>query len=163
MESSMSLEERKEARAYAWAYFALHADQRMKIFNFFIVLAGIILGALSAMRGVFPEAKLLAGFPVLLVFVSFVFWRLEVRTRWLVRNGETALRFLDEQWSVGPLPDGTPHFMRLFDRDEHFRSALGSRWWTKCKIPISYGDCFRLTYLVSGLIGVILAVWIIGT
>jgi hypothetical protein len=30
----MTPEDRKEARTYAWAYFAVHADQRMKLFNF---------------------------------------------------------------------------------------------------------------------------------
>jgi hypothetical protein len=28
----MTPDERKDARAYAWGYFALHADQRMKLF-----------------------------------------------------------------------------------------------------------------------------------
>jgi hypothetical protein len=31
----MTPDERNAARTYAWNYFALHADQRMKLFNFF--------------------------------------------------------------------------------------------------------------------------------
>ncbi len=37
----MRLEERKEARTYAWGYFALHADQWVKLLNFFLILRSI--------------------------------------------------------------------------------------------------------------------------
>lgn len=33
-------------RTYAWSYFAYHADQRMKTFNFFLIVAGLFAGAL---------------------------------------------------------------------------------------------------------------------
>ena len=48
---TMTTDELKEARSYAWHYFALHADQRMKLFNLFLILSGLILGA-------FPSAGL---------------------------------------------------------------------------------------------------------
>ena len=56
----MTPEELRDARSYAWDYFALHADQRMKLFNFFLVLAGLILGAFPAVRGMAPGTKLVA-------------------------------------------------------------------------------------------------------
>src|SRR5580704_16155126 len=33
---------------HAWRYFALHANQRMSLFNFFLVLAGLISAGLAA-------------------------------------------------------------------------------------------------------------------
>ncbi len=155
----MTPDERKEARTYAWGYFALHADQRMKLFNFFLILSGLILGAFPAVRGMAPGAKVVALFPLLLVLTAFIFWRLEERTRRLVKNGEDALRFLDEQWSLDPLPDKTPHYLRLVERDDHLMKIIKTCWWEKC-LPMSYAVSFRITYLMIGSVGLMLAVWV---
>ena len=76
----MTPDERKEARTYVWGYFALHADQRMKLFNFFLILSGLILGAFPAVRGMASGTKTVALLPLLLVLTAFIFWRLEKRT-----------------------------------------------------------------------------------
>jgi hypothetical protein len=73
----MTPEERKDARNYAWSYFALHADQRMKIFNFFLILSGLILGAFPAVLRLAAGAKVVAMLPLLLILTAFIFWRLE--------------------------------------------------------------------------------------
>jgi len=99
---TLTPEERREARSYAWGYFALHADQRMKLFNFFLILSGLILGAFPAVRAMAPGTKLVGVLPLLLVLSAFTFWRLDVRTRHLVKNAEAALRFLDGEWPVQP-------------------------------------------------------------
>jgi hypothetical protein len=124
----MTPDERKDARTYAWGYFALHADQRMKLFNFFLILSGLILGAFPAVRGMAAGAKVVALLPLLLVLTAFIFWRLEERTRRLVKNGEDALRFLDDQWSLETLPDETPHYLRLFERDDYLMKVVKKRW-----------------------------------
>ncbi len=152
----MTPDERKEARTYAWGYFALHADQRMKLFNFFLILSGLI----AAVRGMAAGAKVVALLPLLLVLTAFIFWRLEERTRRLVKNGEDALRFLDEQWPLEPLPDKTPHYLRLFERDDYLMEVLKSRWWTRRLVPISYADSFRIAYLMIGGLGLVLATWV---
>lgn len=156
----MAPDERKEARAYAWGYFALHADQRMKLFNFFLILSGLILGAFPAVRGAVPGAKAVALLPLLLVLTAFIFWRLEERTRGLVKNGENALRFLDEQWPLESLPDKTPHHVRLFARDDYHMEMVKKRWWAKRLVPISYADSFRIAYLMIGGVGLVLAAWV---
>jgi len=156
----MTPDERKEARTYAWGYFALHADQRMKLFNFFLILSGLILGGFPAVRGMAPGAKAVALLPLLLVLTAFIFWRLEERTRQLVKNGEDALQFLDGQWPAEQLSDGTPHYLRLFERDDYLMNAVKKRWWAKWLVPISYADSFRVAYLMMGLVGTGLAVWV---
>jgi hypothetical protein len=128
--------------------------------NFFLILSGLIIGAFPAVRGMAPRAKAVALLPLLLVLTAFVFWRLEERTRRLVKNGEDALRFLDEQWPIKSLPDGTPHYMRLFDRDDHLMEPVKRRWWAKRLVPISYADCFRVAYVMIGLVGGVLAAWV---
>src|SRR3989442_14161765 len=98
----MTPEEWKEARTYAWGYFAVHADQRMELFNFFLILSGLIIGAFPAGRGMAPKAKAVALLPLLLLLAAFIFWRVQERTRRLVKNDENALRFLDEA-CAGPV------------------------------------------------------------
>jgi hypothetical protein len=156
----MTPDERKEARTYAWNYFALHADQRMKLFNFFLILSGLVLGAFPAVRSMAPSAKVVALLPMLLVLTAFIFWRLEERTRRLVKNGEDALRFLDEQWSIETLPDKTTHYLRLFERDDYLMEVVKQRWWAKRLVPISYADSFRIAYLMIGGVGLVLTVWV---
>src|SRR6266851_4338107 len=131
---AMTPEERRDARAYAWGYFALHADQRMKLFNFFLILA------------------------------AFTFWRLEERTRGLVKRGEEALRFLDERWPVDALlPDETPHVLRLIERDDYLTDRIKQRWTVKRLrlMPISYADSFRLVYVTMAGVGLVLAAWVL--
>lgn len=159
----MTPEEWREARAYAWNYFALHADQRMKLFNFFLILAGLILGAFSAVRGMAPSTKLILFLPLLMTLSALIFWRLDERTRSLVTRGEEALRFLDEQWPVQPLmPDGTPHVLRLVQRDEYVLNGLKTHWTVLGLrlLPISYADSFRAVYLTIGGLGFALAAWV---
>lgn len=154
----MTPEELREARAYAWGYFALHAEQRMKLFNFFLILSGLILGAFPAVRRMAPGMKIVALLPVLLAVTAFIFWRLEERTRALVKNGEEALKFLDEQWSVSAvLPDTTPHYLRLIERDDYHTKLLKERWWANRLVPISYSNNFRIVYLAMAGVGLILA------
>jgi hypothetical protein len=156
----MTPDERKEARTYAWGYFALHADQRMKLFNFFLILSGLILGAFPAVQSMAAGLKVVAFLPMLLVLTAFIFWRLEERTRRLVKNGEDALRFLDEQWPLEELPDKTPHYLRLVARDDYHMDQIKKRWWSKRLVPISYADSFRIAYLMIGGVGFVLAVWV---
>lgn len=156
----MTPDERRDARTYAWGYFALHADQRMKLFNFFLILSGLILSAFPAVRGMAAGTKVVALLPLLLVLTAFVFWRLEERTRRLVKIGEDALRFLDEQWSLETLPDKTPHYLRLLERDDYLMKVVKKRWWAKRLVPISYADSFRIAYLMIGGVGLVLAAWV---
>jgi hypothetical protein len=156
----MTPEERKEARTYAWGYFALHADQRMKLFNFFLILSGLILGAFPAVKGIAAGSRVVSLLPLLLVLAAFVFWRLEERTRRLVKNAETALRFLDNEWPLEPLSDQTPHYLCLFERDDYLTGLLKGRWWMRRLVPISYADNFRIVYLMVGGAGLVLAAWV---
>jgi hypothetical protein len=155
----MTPDEYKEARTYVWGYFALHADQRMKLFNFFLILSGLILGAFPAVRGMAPGTKLPGLLPLLLVLSALTFWRLDERTRHLVKNAEAALRFLDQQWAVDPLPDGSPHYLCLVARDDYLTAAK-KKWWARRVVPVSYTESFRIVYMIIGGVGLVLAVWV---
>jgi hypothetical protein len=115
-----SAEMNKVFRDYAWKYFALHADQRLKTFQFFITLAtALIGGTLIFLRYDESHHKWIAVLGFLLCFLAFVFWKLDHRTSALVKNGENALKFLDAR---SDLPDaqGEPHPLAIFARDDYF-------------------------------------------
>ena len=81
-----------------------------------------------------------------------------------MKNGEDALKYLDEQWSVDPLlPDETPHVLRLIERDDYLTDRIKERLTVKRLrlMLISYADSFRLVYLTLAGVGLILAVWVL--
>jgi|ERR1051325_760331 hypothetical protein len=152
----------KEARGYAWGYFSLHADQRMKLFNFFLSLSGLLIAAVPAVRSIAPGTKLVVILPLFLSFSAFVFWRLDERTRQLVKNAENAIKFLDQLWPVPPVEgDGLPHCLRLIERDEHITKKLKENSFGKLGLPITYNHSFRLVFLMTAGLGFALAAWVI--
>ena len=142
-------------RKYAWDYFALHADQRLRAFHFYILLSTAVLGGFGLLlrNGEFHPWMSVAGF--LLVFLSFVFWKLDNRTRQLVKLGENALKYLDAQFNLPDL-DGKPNALCLFQREFVDTAALNR--WPLSSGHFSYARCFRWMFLMFALVGIVIAV-----
>src|SRR6266853_2054763 len=139
-------------REYAWNYFALHAEQRLKAFHFFIILATTILGGFLLLFRYGQSHKWTAVLGILLALLSFVFWKLDVRTRTLVKNGEDALKFLDAQHGL-PNIDGVPHPLRMFSRDDYLTNR--SPFFPLLTGHFSYLRCFNYVFVVFALIGLV--------
>lgn len=142
-------------RTYAWSYFSFHADQRMKAFNFFLVVAGLLTGVIIALMKEILRPLALCPLGVVLAFLAVVFWRLDQRNRQLVKNGETALRHLDGLHEL-PKQDGKPHPLCLIARDEADwkeprRSLLRKGYH-------SYTNLFGCIFLIFFSIGIYLAI-----
>ena len=60
-------------REYAWDYFAVHAEQRLKAFHFYILLSTAIIGGFGLLIRNGEFHKWMALFGLLLLFFSFVF------------------------------------------------------------------------------------------
>jgi hypothetical protein len=137
-------------RQYAWDYFALHADHRLRAFHFYILLSTALVGgfALSVRNGGFQMWMSILG--LLLVFFSFVFWKMDVRTRQLVKNAENALKFLDAQHGLENQSD-LPHPLRLFAREEQMSSKL--RDFPLISGHFSYARCFRWVFSMFAIVG----------
>jgi hypothetical protein len=142
----------EEVWEHAWKYFELHANQRMSMFNFFVILVGLVFAGLAAslqLSGALGLAG--AGLGVLLAGMSFVFWKLDQRTAFFLKHAEQALI----AWESRIEPT-----YRLFVNErsrtaEQDSGRLWSRQWT-------YGRSFRVVFVVTGLLGVAGAMLAIG-
>jgi hypothetical protein len=136
-------------RTYAWAYFSFHADQRMKTFNFFLIVAGLVSGGIVTLMRDSGNPWIVAPLGLALSMLCLLFWRLDQRNHVLVRNGEAALKFLDSQHNL-PADDGTPHVLCIFERDDFKRRGESRSLFRKGYF--SYSQVIRYVYsLFAGL------------
>ena len=65
---------------YAWNWFSFHAEQRTKMFNFMLVVLGIVLGGFVTLfdKGLYPQAMGLSVFGMLM---TLAFYFLDKRNR----------------------------------------------------------------------------------
>jgi hypothetical protein len=158
----MNHESSKEnLRKYAWDYFQLHASQRLTTFNFYIVISSAIVTVLFTVfekTYKVPSLGILLGF--LLIFFSFVFWKLDSRTKFLIKQAEEALKYLESISDVGEGTEQTPHVTQIFMREDHISNISkrgSSSLWNR---SLTYSDCFNLVFFAfstTGLLGIILS------
>lgn len=148
-----------EIRNHAWNYFALHAQQRMSAFQFFITLEIGLAGAvfLAVQTGTAEGFRPFALIGILMAILAFVFWKIDQRTRDLIKNAERSLQkveaFLSSHSSMGdPLP---------FSADPQVKGQIGA-------IPLisgrlTYSQSFGVIFLGCGALGICVAVWLFLT
>ena len=149
----------KEQREYAWNYFQLHASQRMASFNFFVVISALFTAGLAGTFGHdFDHHWLGMVLGLGLMIVSFTFWNLDQRVRFLIKHAETALKDLEKTWLDDP-EEGSTSNVALFCLEERrtIEAKAGcdmrpSTW------HMSYAQCFAVTYVLFGTIGLVGAI-----
>jgi len=116
-----------KVRDHAWSYFDFHARQRTQMFQFFILAAGLLGGAIG-LRGSPVEnywLLALAG-----AFVSLGFLTLDRRNAEFVHKAEELLQYTEERLlgRLGPVPDrhGNARVPGVFWRDHEW-----DRWARK--------------------------------
>lgn len=140
---------------YAWAYFSFHADQRMKTFNFFIILAGLVSGGIVTLMRDNDNPWIVAPLGLALSMLCLLFWRLDQRNHVLVSNGEAAVKFLDSQHDLAT-SGGTPHVLCIFERDDFNRKGESRSLFRKGYF--SYSQVIRYVYGLFACLGVFFAV-----
>ncbi len=139
--NDLAMDLNRVARQHAWKYFEIHAAQRMSIFNFFLVLSGLVLAGIA---GCISQGAKLKSEQIFLgmglMAVSLIFWKLEQRTALLVKHAEKALVELERD---------IPACARLFSTEPSAteRARREHAVWT-------YGLSFRLVFWTTGLSGV---------
>lgn len=134
-----------EARGleHAWRYFALHAEQRMTVFNFFVASAGLTLTGLAwtLSEGV-KYWPLGAAAGVSAAALSFIFWRLDQRGAQLVKTAEAAMVALE---------NGLPTSAAVTTAE---RQLTSNGAWMGLSTPWTFGRSFRLLFAVVFLLGI---------
>jgi hypothetical protein len=153
----MEQQARNETRDYAWKYFALHADQRLRAFNFYLVLVALVLGGLLAYLkdARSPAYAAPAGF--LLAILSYIFWRLDGRSQEFIKHCESVLKAIEKDISGDQIPEG----LRLFIGEETKTQQLRKERGTPGLNPISwvrghfgYYACFKAAFVLFALVGI---------
>ena len=122
---------------HAWNYFELHAQQRISVFNYFVVLSGILAAGLAAsVQGPERLASVGVALGALLILLSFVFWKLDQRTAFLIKHAEEVLKACE--------PTTAPLFSDEETKTDTAKAQTSI--WT-------YGRSFRTIFLVIGAAG----------
>jgi hypothetical protein len=137
-------------RKQAWDYFQLHANQRLAVFNFYIVISGVASTAYFASFN--SDSSLRFARPALaalLCLIAFVFWKLDQRTKTLVKNAERALMLYESK-------DETDCLCKVFTQEALDSETMQQAPWRflPWKWRLSYSDCFNFVFAVFFLLGI---------
>lgn len=80
---------RKLALEHGWNWFRYHAEQRLTMIRFYLVIIAASATAFFAAIGPYPEAA--AGASFFGFVCSLLFWRLDARVSYLIKVGEAAI------------------------------------------------------------------------
>lgn len=154
----------KDQTEYAWNYFQLHAGQRMSLFNFFVVISALLTGGLATSMSndnEFEHALIGILLGSGLMIVSFVFWKLDQRVRYLIKHAETTLKRIER--CLLPEDESQDNSSALFSAEERQTEKLPKvSSWKFWKLHMHYSECFKLMYITFaaiGFFGMILAIW----
>jgi len=139
-------------RKQAWDYFQLHASQRMTIFNFYLISSSLIATCYFASFKV--DSNLQGARPilsVLLCMIAFVFWKLDQRTKFFIKNAENTLKYFERL-------EAADKATKVFTNEEEYTTAKRPRGWRRILFlfyHLSYSDCFNLVFLTFFVIGAV--------
>lgn len=130
---------------HAWRYFELHANQRIIIFNYFLVVSGALsAGLATALQGSQRFSSLGIMLGILLIVVSFVFWKLDQRVSYLIKHSESIITDLEQNLTIKKA-----HVFRL--EPEKSKEVLNEGyWWSR---HWTYGSSFRFVFITMALFG----------
>jgi len=127
----------------AWRFFHLHAQQRMTVFNFYLIITGLVSAGLSACVIQMEKLSLAAGvLGLFLSFVSFIFWKLDQRVSLMIKASEKSIVDIENQLAL-PIEC-------IFTED----SGSLNKSYFFVRSPWTYGRCFRLSFFVVGMVGI---------
>lgn len=130
----------KDTLDHAWRYFALHAGQRMSMFNYFVIVFGVVSAGLAGCLRTEGKLRLLGvALGLALAVVSFVFWKLDQRTAFLIKHAEAALAEAEDAYSVQAA------LFRREPQDTADAKMVAGMW--------TYGKSFRTVFFLGGGFG----------
>jgi hypothetical protein len=155
----------EDLRDHAWKHLTFHAEQRIKTFNFYVLFATIVTGGLLAFL---KEAKhpWIGTFPAaMLMFISFVFWKLDKRSRELLDFSRSAMRGIERHFNTGTDAD---ECAKIFIKSDAFIVAAENAemekrketciWCSPCELwnlHFTYSRAFNSIFVLVSLLSVL--------
>ncbi|UDQ82429.1 hypothetical protein LJN55_11625 [Erwinia rhapontici] len=138
-------EEHTLAFEHAWKYFELHSQQRMTVFNFYIAVIGLLgtgSGICLQLGGTFIYFTSALG--IFITFITFIFYKLDDRISFLIKNSELALIKLEGNINIYEIKIFT-----IENNNIQLNNGFFSMW--------TYGKCFRVSFYVLAYIGMVIS------
>ena len=131
----MSQFSEKDYFEYAWKHFTVIAEQRLKTFNFYIIIVAASIAATVAAVEKTKAFWLIFSCGVLHIVCAAVFFLIDERSRRLINIPKQRLIIFEEQ-----------NEWELFRKD----TTLQKGWWNKVA---SYTAAFRAAFLSQAIFG----------
>jgi hypothetical protein len=140
----MTLERREEGESnfafhHALEWFKIHADQRMRLFNFYLLTLGgfVIISGTLVSNKLFIFETLAGG---ALIVISYCFRHLDCRISELIKVAESALNELELKY-------GKTNQLEYFNIIQRAEIKSGT---------LSYSRCFHILFGLGGVVGAVL-------
>lgn len=149
--------EAKDVFNMTWNYFQQHAQQRIAYFNYFVVFqVCMTTGLLATFKPEFEAYFMGVGIGLLQILISFVFWKIDERNKFLTKHGESALIEFEKKYPFLKYDNSNPSPIFLFSSEEvhtkRLREAQNEkRIW---KRQMSHSKCCNLMFIIFAIIGV---------
>lgn len=149
----LNKEDRDTFRNYAWEYFKFHADQRMKTFNFFLIAEGLFAGAIATLIKTNGAPTIVKALSVVFCLLSIIFWKIDQRNKRLVKNGEEAVKYLDDLYDL-PNNGKEPHVLKIFTRDDFHTDKAKQIGRPFIEAHYSYTWCLSCVFAIFLILGI---------
>lgn len=150
----MSPEELKNGQEYAWKYFNIHAEQRLKTFNFFVMLSSLISGATLTIAKDSTNFIYAAPMGYLLTFLSFIFWKLDLRNKELIKHGENALKRIESHVIQNKYSE--VELSLFLNEEKETQKKINNSKFLSPSNHFSYSKCFNWVFFIFGIGGFIM-------
>ena len=113
---------------YAWNWFKLHAEQRMKLFNYFLITTGILFTAFIQSVS-YDIWELAVSVCIVGIFESIAFIVFDFRNRKLIAYAADVLHDIENNFLFTEKDEGTKIPLGMLKTDAHFKMRQGQREW----------------------------------
>lgn len=148
----MDKEDLFKYRSFLWDYFSMHADQRLKTFNYYLIVFAIFIGAFTNNLKENQNYTLLSIITFLSSIVSFVFWKLDKRNKQLIKNAEVAIKSIDDLLVINAIGEVSP--VNIFRYDDFIVIKQDEKKHFLYK-TYSYSKCFGIIFFVFTSLGLL--------
>ena len=131
----------EQAVEHAWKYFELHSNQRITMFNYYLfIMAGLgtAIGVILQTSKNFAYVGIFLS--ILSIVVSIIFWKLDQRTSFLIKQSESVFKKLERNSAID---------IGIFCNEEA-NLEKDKLFFNKI---ITYGFIFRTIFFITGMIG----------